>query len=200
MKSRATGDGDSVTGESAGCGSVLTGLAVLLAPPHPHCDLRGMAAVMLEHPQLCGCRCGHAVSGRPGFLTGTIRRSLACVHFVERWPRMHGSLNTDVSFRARKGQAYVIPGHLHAVYDRHLQNIMSSIALCGSEKPAGVGASYARFHAPEKRISLFSKSVTEQSGNTHAPVAPPSSEVDLRRGLASQCQGVGCSSLGNVYR
>lgn len=125
LKSRATGDGDSVTGESTACGSVLTALAVLFAPPHPHCDFLGMAAVMLEHPQFCGCKCGHAVSGRPGFLTGTIRRSLACVHFVERCPRMHGSLNTDVSFRARPCQVYIIPGHLHAVYDRHFESIMS---------------------------------------------------------------------------
>lgn len=38
---------------------------------------------------------------------------------------MHGSLNTDVSFRVRQGQVYIIPGHLHAVYDRHFESIMS---------------------------------------------------------------------------
>lgn len=56
-----------------------------------HCCLRGMAAVTPAHPQFLLGGCGHELNGRPGFRTGTMRRSLAWVHFVDRWPRIQGS-------------------------------------------------------------------------------------------------------------
>jgi hypothetical protein len=70
------------------------------------------------------------------------------------------------------GKVYIIPGHLHAVYDRHFEGIMSNMALCGSENPSGVGASYARYHSPEQLLSLVSRPVAEQRGKAHAAVAP----------------------------
>lgn len=90
---------------------------------------------------------------------------------------MHGSLNTDVSFRVRVVQVYIIPGHLQAIYDRHFEGIMSNMAVCGTKRPSGVGASYARHHSPEQRLSLVSEPVAER-GKAHAAVAPPSSTVD----------------------
>lgn len=83
------------SGEVAGLVSSLSALdcgVVLFEVPQPHVCLLGMAAVTV--PQLHGfdAGCGHELSGRPGFRTGTMSRSLAWVHLVERWPRMQGSL------------------------------------------------------------------------------------------------------------
>ena len=73
-------------------GSFLISADALFEDPQPHFCLRGMAAVTAaqEHERDDGC--GHELSGRPGFRTGTMSRSFACVHLVERWPRMQGSL------------------------------------------------------------------------------------------------------------
>jgi hypothetical protein len=60
--------------------------------PQWHVCFRGIAAVTLPHPQGESRGWGHALKGLPGFRTGTMSLSLACVHFVDRWPRMHGSL------------------------------------------------------------------------------------------------------------
>jgi hypothetical protein len=83
------------SGEVAGLVSSVSALdcgVVLFEVPQPHVCLLGMAAVTV--PQLHGfdAGCGHELSGRPGFRTGTMSRSLAWVHLVERWPRMQGSL------------------------------------------------------------------------------------------------------------
>lgn len=63
--------------------------------PQRHFCFLGKAAVTAAQPQGCDEGCGHELSGRPGLRTGTISRSLAWVHLVERWPRMHGSLHHD---------------------------------------------------------------------------------------------------------
>lgn len=65
-----------------------------LLVPQPHFCFFGIAAVTRpqEHGRDAGC--GQVLSGRPGFRTGTISRSLACVHLVERCPRIQGSLKT----------------------------------------------------------------------------------------------------------
>jgi hypothetical protein len=63
--------------------------------PHPHFCFLGMAAVTVAQEQGREEGCGHELRGRPGLRTGTMRRSLACVHLVDRWPRMHGSLRCD---------------------------------------------------------------------------------------------------------
>src|SRR3569833_379654 len=55
-----------------------------LLPPHRHFWTLGIAAVTPPHPQGLFGGCGHALSGRPGFRTGTISRSFAWLHFVER--------------------------------------------------------------------------------------------------------------------
>ena len=60
-----------------------------------HFCFLGKAAVTAAQPQGCAEGCGHELRGRPGLRTGTMSRSLACVHLVERWPRMHGSLHDD---------------------------------------------------------------------------------------------------------
>jgi hypothetical protein len=60
--------------------------------PQPHLRERGRAAVTVAHAQPLFGGCGQMLSGRPGFRTGSITRSLAWLHFVERWPRMQGSL------------------------------------------------------------------------------------------------------------
>jgi hypothetical protein len=56
-----------------------------------HVWRRGMAAVTTLQWQSREEGCGQLLSGRPGLLTGTMTRSLACWHFVDRWPRIHGS-------------------------------------------------------------------------------------------------------------
>lgn len=61
--------------------------------PQPHFCFFGIAAVTAAQEQGRDAGCGHELNGRPGFRTGTISRSVACVHFVERWPRMQGSLS-----------------------------------------------------------------------------------------------------------
>lgn len=63
--------------------------------PQRHFCFLGIAAVTAAQPQICDEGCGHELSGRPGLRTGTMSRSEACVHLVERWPRMHGSLHND---------------------------------------------------------------------------------------------------------
>lgn len=61
--------------------------------PQWHVCFLGMAAVTLPQPHACCGGCGQTLSGLPGFLTGTISLSFAWVHFVDRWPRIQGSLN-----------------------------------------------------------------------------------------------------------
>lgn len=75
---------------------------LLLPPPllpQPHFRVRGIAAVTLVvaqvHPLFGGC--GHMLSGRPGLRTGSMTRSAEWLHFVDRWPRMQGSLDKKVS-------------------------------------------------------------------------------------------------------
>lgn len=63
-----------------------------LSPTHSHFLFLGMATVTSLHPQLLPRVWGHSFSGLPGLRTGTMTRSLAWLHVVERWPRMHGSL------------------------------------------------------------------------------------------------------------
>ena len=65
--------------------------------PQPHVCFLGIAAVTLPQPQACCGGCGQTLRGLPGFLTGTISLSLECVHFVDRWPRIQGSLGREVS-------------------------------------------------------------------------------------------------------
>lgn len=72
--------------------------------PHPHLRARGMAAVTLPHEHACSGGWGQTLSGRPGFRTETINRSSAWLHFVERWPRMHGSLRGDTRLAAGRLQ------------------------------------------------------------------------------------------------
>lgn len=62
-----------------------------LSPTHSHFLFLGMATVTSLHPQLLPRVWGHSFSGLPGLRTGTMTRSLAWLHVVERWPRMHGS-------------------------------------------------------------------------------------------------------------
>jgi hypothetical protein len=74
--------------------SVFKSASISVEGPQLHFCFRGMAAVTAvpeeqEHGFDEGC--GHELKGLPGFRTGTMSRSFACVHFVERWPRMHGS-------------------------------------------------------------------------------------------------------------
>jgi len=60
--------------------------------PHTHFCFRGIAT--FTPPQAHGFPGGHGhvLSGRPGFRTGTMTRSLKWLHFVDRWPRMQGAL------------------------------------------------------------------------------------------------------------
>lgn len=84
-----------VTGTPLPSPSILGSSSASSDGPQWHFCLRGMAAVMAvldAQEQGRDDGCGHELSGRPGFRTGTMRRSFACVHLVERWPRMHGSL------------------------------------------------------------------------------------------------------------
>ena len=74
----------------AGTGCSCSDLGVSLGQGQS--ALIGMATV-IELQLHCTSRgCGHALSGRPGFLTNSITLSLACVHLVDRCPRMHGPL------------------------------------------------------------------------------------------------------------
>lgn len=66
--------------------------ALDLDVPQPHVCFRGIAAVTPAHPHCREGGCGHRLRGLPGFRTGTMRRSFAWLHFVERWPRIQGSL------------------------------------------------------------------------------------------------------------
>lgn len=88
--------GDAGTGDGAfGAGEASAEELSLDAPgldvPQPQVCFRGIAAVTLAHPHWRDGGCGHRLSGRPGFRTGTMRRSLAWLHLVERCPRIHGS-------------------------------------------------------------------------------------------------------------
>lgn len=65
--------------------------AAVSGGPQWHFCLLGIAAVTAAHAHGREDGCGHELNGRPGFRTGTMSRSLACVHLVERWPRMQGS-------------------------------------------------------------------------------------------------------------
>ena len=58
--------------------------ALDLDVPQPHVCFRGMAAVTPAHPHCRDGGCGHRLRGLPGFRTGTMRRSFAWLHFVER--------------------------------------------------------------------------------------------------------------------
>lgn len=110
--------------------------------PHRHFCFLGMAAVTAAHEQGRDEGCGQELNGRPGFRTGTISRSLACVHLVERWPRMQGSLHymalatmvwaTGTVAQCRQGITDVaalkypiayVPGHLLPIYERHFKDV-----------------------------------------------------------------------------
>lgn len=64
---------------------------------------------------------GHLANGRPAFGTFIISRS-KCWHFDDRWPRIHGSLETIdllvyVNAKFRRG---LVPGPLCALFvERH---------------------------------------------------------------------------------
>ena len=60
------------------------GVEAAASPPQWHVCFLGIAAVTLPQPHAWVLGCGHALSGLPGFLTGTISLSSACVHFVDR--------------------------------------------------------------------------------------------------------------------
>lgn len=75
----------------------LSLIALDLDVPQLHVCLRGMAAVTPVHPHCRDGGCGHKLRGLPGFRTGIMRRSFAWLHFVERCPRIHGSLGWIVS-------------------------------------------------------------------------------------------------------
>ena len=83
-----------------------------------------MAAVTLPQEQGREAGWGQLLRGLPGFLTGTISRSLACVHLVERWPRMQGSLQGQQLAKSTESRVPIgskgnIPGHLYSVDERH---------------------------------------------------------------------------------
>lgn len=89
--------GDAGAGDGAfGAGEASADDPSLDAPgldvPQRQVCFRGIAAVTLAHPHCRDGGCGHRLRGRPGFRTGTMRRSLAWLHLVERCPRIHGSL------------------------------------------------------------------------------------------------------------
>lgn len=60
----------------------------------------GMAAVTAAQEHGLEAGWGHELKGRPGLRTGTMRRSLAWLHFVERWPRIQGSLSPRCQYRS----------------------------------------------------------------------------------------------------
>jgi hypothetical protein len=76
------------------CAAALCACVLL---PQWHVCFLGIAAVTLPQPHACCGGCGQTLSGLPGFLTGTISLSFAWVHFVDRWPRIQGSLDRKVS-------------------------------------------------------------------------------------------------------
>lgn len=81
--------GDAGAGDGAfGAGEVSAEEPSLDAPgldvPQRQVCFRGIAAVTLAHPHCRDGGCGHRLRGRPGFRTGTMRRSLAWLHLVER--------------------------------------------------------------------------------------------------------------------
>jgi len=91
-KDTLVGEGMSGMADATGRGWTAGGVPLDVPVPQWHFCFRGMAAVTLEQPHSWLWRWGHALNGLPGFLTGTINRSFACVHFVDRCPRMQGSL------------------------------------------------------------------------------------------------------------
>jgi hypothetical protein len=76
------------------CAAALCACVLL---PQWHVCFLGIAAVTLPQPHACCGGCGQTLSGLPGFLTGTISLSFAWVHFVDRWPRIQGSLDRGIS-------------------------------------------------------------------------------------------------------
>ena len=66
------------------CSSGTESRSLPVSGPHPHFCFRGIAT--LTPPQEQGLPGGHGqvLRGRPGFLTGTITRSLKWLHLVDR--------------------------------------------------------------------------------------------------------------------
>lgn len=92
LNAALVGEMDSAGNGAEDCTVTSIGVVLEVLSPQRQACFFGIAAVTL--PQLHGRSrgCGHALSGLPGFRTGTISLSLAWLHFVDRWPRMHGSL------------------------------------------------------------------------------------------------------------
>ena len=66
-----------------GWGVASAGIVLEVLPPQRQACFFGMAAVTLPQPQGRSRGCGHALSGLPGFRTGTINLSFAWLHFVD---------------------------------------------------------------------------------------------------------------------
>ena len=82
-------------------------------------------ATLTAAPQAHGfpCKQGQLARGRPGFLTVTMMRSSPWLHFVDRWPRMHGAL-PDV--------------HVSDTHQAHLRRNQISEKLSSTKMPKEV--------------------------------------------------------------